>query len=61
VKRPTEEQINQLTGRIFAAIVAELPADYRGSYLDTYTGSEDTPAPEAVASQVANGPDHPGD
>lgn len=61
VKRPTEEQINQLTGRIFAAIVAELPADYRGSYLDTYTGTEETPAPEAVASQVANGPDHPGD
>lgn len=61
VKRPTEEQINELTERIFAAIVAQLPADYRGSYLETYTGYEEAPAPEAVASQVANGPDHPGE
>ncbi len=61
VKRPTEEQINELTERIFAAIVAQLPVDYRGTYLETYTGSEETPAPEAVASQVANGPNRSGD
>jgi hypothetical protein len=61
VKRPTEEQVNELTERLFAAIVAQLPPDYRGSYLDTYTGSRETPVPEAVASQVSNGPDSPGD
>jgi 1-acyl-sn-glycerol-3-phosphate acyltransferase len=61
VKRPTEEQVNNLTERLFAAIVAQLPPDYRGSYLDTYTGSKETPVPEAVASQVSNGPDSPGD
>ncbi|MGH7753489.1 MAG: lysophospholipid acyltransferase family protein, partial [Gemmatimonadales bacterium] len=57
VKRPTEEQIQELTDRIFAVITAMLPA----KYLDTYTGIEETPAPEVVASQVANGPDRPGE
>lgn len=63
VKRPTEDQINELTDRIFAAIVALLPDDYRGSYLDTYTGTRETRPAEAelAASQAANGPDSAGD
>jgi 1-acyl-sn-glycerol-3-phosphate acyltransferase len=62
VKRPTEDQVNDLTERLFAAIVAELPDDCRGSYLDTYTGKQTPPAEaELAASQVANGPDHPGE
>jgi 1-acyl-sn-glycerol-3-phosphate acyltransferase len=56
-KRPSEEQIQELTDRIFGTITAMLPA----KYLPTYTESEETSLPEAVASQVANGPDHPGE
>lgn len=36
VKRPTDEQVSELTGRIQAAIAALLPAHYGG----TYTGSD---------------------
>ncbi|MEX0781338.1 MAG: lysophospholipid acyltransferase family protein [Dehalococcoidia bacterium] len=57
VKRPTEEQVQELTDRIFGAITALLPEQY----LPTYTESEETPAPEAVASQVANGSDSAGE
>lgn len=58
VKRPSEEQVTELTNRIFAAITAMLPA----KYIDTYTGSEETPPADAgpVASQAANGPDSAG-
>lgn len=59
VKRPTEQQVNDLTARLFAAIVAELPDDYRGSYLETYTGSRETPP--VMASTGADGPDSAGD
>lgn len=58
VKRPSEEQVTALTERIFGAITAMLPA----KYIDTYTGSEETPPADAdpVASQAANGPDSQG-
>jgi 1-acyl-sn-glycerol-3-phosphate acyltransferase len=62
VKRPTQDQVDQLTERLFAAIVAQLPDDYRGGYLDTYTGKQAPPAEaELAATQAANGTDHPGE
>ncbi len=49
VRRPTEEQVNELTDRIFTAIKAMLPP----KYLATYTGSEGAPPKH-------DGPDHQG-
>jgi len=49
VRRPTEEQVNDLTERIFSAIKALLPP----KYLAAYTGSEE-------AAREHDGPDHPG-
>lgn len=49
VRRPTAEQVDELTARIFEAIKAMLPA----TYLAPYTGSEGTTTGEH------DGPDHP--
>jgi 1-acyl-sn-glycerol-3-phosphate acyltransferase len=49
VRRPSEEQVNELTERIFSAIKALLPP----KYLAAYTGSEG-------AAQEHDGSDPPG-
>lgn len=49
VRRPTEQQVGELTDRIYAAIKAMLPE----SYHPPYTGSEGT------ATEEPRGPDHP--
>jgi 1-acyl-sn-glycerol-3-phosphate acyltransferase len=49
IRRPTEAQVIELTGRIFAAITAMLPA----KYLPSYTGSEGE-------SAQTHGDNHPG-
>lgn len=54
VKRPTEEQIAELTDRIFAAITSMLPA----KYLHTYTGMEEASTVTA-APKAGDGPDSP--
>lgn len=48
VRRPTEEQVSELTDRIFIQIQSLLPA----KYLASYTGNEGE-------SAVSNGSDHP--
>jgi 1-acyl-sn-glycerol-3-phosphate acyltransferase len=49
VRRPTEAQVSELTGRIYETIKALLPESYR----PPYTGSEGT------AAEEPRGPDHP--
>lgn len=49
VRRPTEDQVSELTGRIYAAIQALLPPQYRAPY----TSGE-------AAAQGIHGPDSPG-
>ncbi len=50
VRRPTEQQVSELTGRIYDSIKALLPESYR----PPYTGSEGT------APGEPRGPDNPG-
>lgn len=53
VRRPTEEQVTELTDRIFSAIKALLPARYFDSYTDSEGTSEGAPA-------ATDGGDHSG-
>jgi 1-acyl-sn-glycerol-3-phosphate acyltransferase len=55
VKRPTDHQIQELTDRIWGAIMAMLPE----KYLHTYTEVEASPV--TAASKGGDGPDNPGD
>lgn len=57
VKRPTEEQVSELTNRIVEAIAAMLPESYR----PPYTGSEGVTEAEASAPEEPHGRDNPGE